>query len=53
MPIQSGNFACGRDDTCPSRFVWAGLERAVADYLRGITLQDVLERESDAAMYVI
>ena len=53
LECTSGKFACGRDDTCPSRFVWAGLERTVANYLRGITLQDILERESDAAMYVI
>ncbi len=53
LECTSGNFACERGGTCPSQYVWSGLERVIADYLRGITLQDILEREADTAMYVI
>lgn len=53
LDCTSGKFACGRDETCLSQYVWKGLEEVIATYLRGITLQDILEREADSAMYVI
>lgn len=53
LDCTNGKFACGRDEACLSQYVWKGLEKAVADYLRSITLQDILENEADSAMYVI
>lgn len=53
LDCTAGPGACDRDGACPSQAVWRGLEQAIADYLGGISLQDVLDREADADMYVI
>jgi Rrf2 family protein len=36
---------CKRQGNCATLSVWQGLERVVADYLDGITLQDILDRQ--------
>lgn len=38
---------CERVDDCPTLFVWEGLNKAICDYLDGITLQDILDRQSE------
>lgn len=48
LDCASGALACPRDGFCLSKGVWLGLEHAMADYLAGITLQDVIEREANA-----
>lgn len=53
LDCTSGKFACERDESCLSQYVWSGLEKVISSYLEGITLQDILEREADCAMYVI
>ena len=35
---------CPRAGFCPTLFVWEGLNKAVTEYLDGITLQDILDR---------
>ncbi|MBQ7565708.1 MAG: Rrf2 family transcriptional regulator [Oscillospiraceae bacterium] len=47
--------ACERCDSCATLPVWQGLSRVINEYLDGITLQDILDRqkESYANDYVI
>lgn len=35
---------CPRADDCMTLYVWEGLYKAVADYLDGITIQDIIDR---------
>lgn len=46
---------CDRRDECSTLFVWQGLKKVVTEYLDGITLRDIIdkERESYANDYVI
>ncbi len=46
---------CERSDSCTTLYVWEGLYKVITDYLDGITLQDILdkERENYANNYVI
>ena len=38
---------CERSGECATLPVWEGLYRAITDYLDGITLQDILDRQKD------
>jgi len=38
---------CPRAKDCMTLFVWEGLNKAVADYLDGITLQDIIDRHAE------
>lgn len=40
--------SCERAEECPTLFVWEGLNKVIAEYLDGITLQDILDRESES-----
>jgi Rrf2 family protein len=46
---------CERADNCSTLPMWEGLNRVIADYLNGITLQDMLDQhlERGANNYVI
>lgn len=46
---------CERCDDCLTLPVWQGLNRVIAEYLDGITLQDILDRQNElvANDYVI
>ncbi len=46
---------CQRSSTCPTLFVWQGLNDLIHNYLDSITIQDILDkkRESYANDYVI
>jgi Rrf2 family iron-sulfur cluster assembly transcriptional regulator len=35
---------CDRVDTCPAHDVWTGLQKTMEDYLSGITLKGILEK---------
>lgn len=51
IPCSGDPDSCERNGHCPTRPVWLGLERVVADYLEGISVADVIvPREPD---YVI
>ncbi|MBN1315959.1 MAG: Rrf2 family transcriptional regulator [Anaerolineales bacterium] len=39
--LDKGETRCQRIDTCTTHSLWKGLTRAVADYLNGITLEDL------------
>ena len=41
--LENNPNACERCDACRTLPVWQGLERQISDYLRGITLEDVVE----------
>lgn len=40
--------SCERAEECPTLFVWEGLNKVIAEYLDGITLQDILDREGES-----
>ena len=46
---------CDEASSCKTLPLWAGLKKAVADYLDGVTLQDILDqhRNQGADSYVI
>ncbi|MDR1125721.1 MAG: Rrf2 family transcriptional regulator [Deltaproteobacteria bacterium] len=46
--LEEGAVPCVRRSFCPTIDVWTGLERIIAHYLDGITLQDLLERRPGA-----
>ena len=38
---------CERSNDCPTLYVWQGLAAVIHEYLDGITLQDILDRQKD------
>ncbi len=44
---------CRRSETCPTLYVWEGLDRVVNDYLEGVSLQDIIDHAATAGDYVI
>lgn len=44
---------CPRAAECMTLFVWEGLYKAIAGYLDGITLQDIIDRSNSAGNFVI
>ncbi len=54
--IDDDNYIqCGRSEECSTLYVWQGLKKVVTEYLDGITLQDILDRQIEdyANDYVI
>ncbi|MDR0871509.1 MAG: Rrf2 family transcriptional regulator [Planctomycetaceae bacterium] len=41
--LDHGPASCVRSDFCTAVGVWKGLEKVIANYLDGITLQDILD----------
>lgn len=37
---------CARSSTCKARNIWMGLEKTIRDYLKGVTVADVMETPS-------
>ena len=35
---------CERPDPCPAHEIWVGLQERISDYLRGVTLQDIIDK---------
>lgn len=44
---------CPRAETCMTLHVWEGLYKAITDYLDGITLQDIIDKNETADDYCI
>ena len=44
---------CPRSDQCATLPIWQGLYKVINEYLDGITLQDILDREQSGGSYVI
>ena len=49
--LEKGSNTCPRQDDCVTLPVWIGLQKAVNEYLDGITLQSLISAEKDT--YVI
>lgn len=47
--IESESNRCPRASYCRTLYVWEGLKKVEEEYLSGITLQDILDRESGNA----
>lgn len=45
--LETKTNQCPRADSCPTLFVWQGLQKVEEEYLNSITLQDILDREID------
>ncbi len=43
--LNDAGESCERSATCPTQYVWNGLEKVISDYLGSITVQDIVERE--------
>ncbi|MDY4137998.1 MAG: RrF2 family transcriptional regulator [Eubacteriales bacterium] len=41
--LDQGNNLCSRRHECPTLPLWEGLDAVITNYLRGITLQDVMD----------
>lgn len=53
--LVGSNFECDQAHVCMEVDVWRGLQQVIYDYLRGISLQDVIDKHSQVAsdMYCI
>lgn len=50
-PVACLDFApiqCERSDQCQTLFVWKGLYKAISEYLDGITIQDILDNNTQS-----
>lgn len=47
--LQPGGPVCKRAPSCPTRTLWEELDQVVDSYLEGITLADLLRRQTDPA----
>ena len=45
LDCMSGLFACERRDGCVSQRIWGGLQQAMYDYLEGLTLADIVNKD--------
>lgn len=44
--LEQDKVTCERASYCDTLFVWEGLYKTIAEYLDGITLQDILDRKN-------
>lgn len=44
---------CPKADFCPTLYIWQGLQKTVTDYFESITLQDIIDHNSDGNDYSI
>ena len=44
---------CPRKESCNTLYIWEGLFKTITDYLSGITIQDIVDKCSDADYYCI
>lgn len=50
--LETPENICARKDQCPTLSMWEGLQKVVMDYLSGITLENLLEKENNYS-YII
>ncbi|MCD8339413.1 MAG: Rrf2 family transcriptional regulator [Burkholderiales bacterium] len=43
--LNDSGESCQRSATCPTQYVWNGLEKVIENYLCSITVRDIVERE--------
>ena len=46
--LETAENLCPRAATCPTLYVWKGLQKVTENYLNSITLQDILDRERES-----
>ena len=54
--LEEGSAECPRREGCPTVYIWEGLDRAIRDYLDGITVADIVEHAksiTESGDYVI
>lgn len=51
--LEHNPIQCDRAETCETLYVWQGLNKVINDYLDGITLQDIIDKENDSFDFVI
>lgn len=51
--LEAGREPCPRAADCRTLPLWAGLNKAVCDYLSGYTVQDLVRKEGEGFDYVI
>ena len=39
---------CERAEDCPTLFIWEGLNKVINEYLDGITLQDIIDKQNES-----
>ena len=47
--ISEGGYTCSMAQPCMEAYMWKGLYDVMRDYLTGVTLQDIIDRESAIA----
>lgn len=51
--LENDPIECDRAENCETLYVWQGLNKVINEYLDGITLQDIIERNNDSFDFVI
>lgn len=51
--LENDPIECDRAESCETLYVWQGLNKAINEYLDGITLQDIIDRNNDSFDFVI
>jgi Rrf2 family protein len=51
--LENDPIECDRAASCPTLFIWKGLNDVINNYLDSITLQDVLDRHQNFDDYMI
>lgn len=51
--LENDPIECDRAESCETLYVWKGLNKAINEYLDGITLQDIIDRNNNSFDFVI
>ncbi len=51
--LEDGAVPCQRAAVCPTLSMWQGLDKVIRDYLKGITVADLVRPEAGAGDYII
>lgn len=49
--LDSEKNDCSRAGECVTLYIWEGLNKVISDYLSGITLQDIIEKNSGSGSF--
>jgi Rrf2 family protein len=49
--LENSPIICDRADTCVTLPVWKGLYRVISEYVDSITLQDIIDKNSDISSF--
>lgn len=51
--LENDPIECDRAESCETLYVWQGLSKVINEYLDGITLQDIIDKNNDSFDFVI